>query len=107
MVTVTDKVCIACGKELKNVPVATVFCPECRKSAEESFWMRKSRMNGPSVLLKKQRWMRSSRKQKRSMKGLVFRKIMHEATKEGLQYSCVLQKATDSTKKKELWKDFP
>ena len=30
-VTVTDKVCIACGKELKNVPVATVFCPECRK----------------------------------------------------------------------------
>lgn len=31
MVTVTDKVCIACGKELKNVPVATVFCQECRK----------------------------------------------------------------------------
>ena len=35
MVTVTDKVCIACGKELKNVPVATVFLPGMQEKAQK------------------------------------------------------------------------
>lgn len=92
MVTVTDKVCIACGKELKNVPVATVFCPECRKKRRRELLDEKIAHERAKRASEKAEMDALKPKVKKKYEGPSLQEIMHEATKEGLQYVAYCKK---------------
>lgn len=91
-VTVTDKVCIACGKELKNVPVATVFCPECRKKRRRELLDEKITQERAKRAADKAEMDAFKPKAKKKYEGPSLQEIMHEATKEGLQYVAYCKK---------------
>lgn len=91
-VTITDKVCIACGKELKNVPVATVFCPECRKKRRRELLDEKIAQERAKRAADKAEMDAFKPKEKKKYEGPSLQEIMHEATKEGLQYAAYCKK---------------
>lgn len=88
----TDKACISCGKELKNVPVATVFCPECREKRRRELLDEKVARERAKRAADKAELEMLKPKPKKESKGPTLQEIMHKANKEGLQYAAYCKK---------------
>jgi len=90
--TITDKVCIICGKELKDVPVATAFCPECKEKRRQELLAEKCQKERAKRTAAKAEMEAFKPKPKKKAKGPTLQEIMREADKEGLQYASYCKK---------------